>query len=49
MPAFLPAALVDGYLRKIESMGLSALAKVPEIPQFKRQVRLFLAARREKF
>ena len=49
LPAFLPVALVDGYLRKLDRLGSKALNTVADVAQFKRQFQLYRAARRENF
>jgi 15-cis-phytoene synthase len=49
LPAFLPLALVDDYLAVIERAGLTVLDRVPEVPQWRRQWRLWRMARRREF
>ena len=49
LPAFLPASLVGIYLKRLERMGPSALRKVAEVQQIRRQWRLLMAALRHKF
>jgi 15-cis-phytoene synthase len=49
LPAFLPLALVEDYLAAIERAGLTILEQVPEVPQWRRQWRLWRMARRGKF
>jgi phytoene synthase len=49
LPAFLPLALVEDYLAVMERSGLAVLEIVPEVPQWRRQWRLWRMARRGKF
>ena len=49
LPAFLPLALVEDYLAVMERTGLSVLDRVPEVPQWRRQWRLWRAARSRAF
>lgn len=49
LPAFLPAALIDGYLIKISRAGFDALDKMTDVPQWRRQLRLWYMARRGQF
>lgn len=45
-PAFLPAALCELYLRQMEKPGYDPLTSLPEVPQWRRQWRLWRAARK---
>lgn len=49
LPAFLPLALVEDYLAVMERSGLAMLDVVPEVPQWRRQWRLWRMARRRAF
>ncbi len=49
MPAYLPVALVPGYLKRLERAGDSMLSKPVTSPQWIRQLRLLNAVRLEKF
>lgn len=49
LPAFLPAAVIDGYLAQISRLGLDALLKVAEVPQWRRQLRIWRMARKGEF
>ncbi|MFO1090078.1 MAG: phytoene/squalene synthase family protein [Hyphomicrobiales bacterium] len=49
LPAFLPAALVDGYLNALDRAGLAALRAPVEVPQWQRQARLLWSAWRDRF
>jgi phytoene synthase len=49
LPAFLPAAFIDGYLAQISRHGLDVLFKVVDVPQWRRQLRLWRMARRGEF
>lgn len=49
LPAFLPASLVDLYLAKLRALGPRMLTVEAEVSQLRRQVRLYLSARRNKF
>jgi len=44
-PAFLPAALVPGYLAAMERRGYDPFGTVVDLPQWRRQWRLWRAAR----
>lgn len=44
-PAFLPVALVDGYLRQMERRGYDPFRTVVDLPQWRKQWRLWRAAR----
>jgi 15-cis-phytoene synthase len=46
MPAFLPAALVPGYLAVMERRGYDPFRSLVEVPQWRRQWALWRAARR---
>jgi phytoene synthase len=48
LPAFLPAALVPGYLKALSQAGAGVLKAAPEVAQWKRQIALLLAASRER-
>ncbi|MGP8233383.1 MAG: squalene/phytoene synthase family protein, partial [Methylovirgula sp.] len=45
-PVFLPAALCELYLRQMEKPGYDPLATPADVPQWRRQWRLWRAARR---
>jgi phytoene synthase len=45
-PVFLPAALCDLYLRQMEKPGCDPLTALIEVPQWRRQWRLWRAARK---
>jgi len=49
MPAFLPACLVDGYLKRLVKPGFNPLDAVAEVPQVARQWRLWRSARAGHF
>jgi phytoene synthase len=49
LPAFLQLALVDDYLDVIERAGLAVLDHVPEVPQWRRQWRLWRTAKKGEF
>jgi phytoene synthase len=49
MPAFLPASLIDGYLKKLTRKGFNPLAEVAEVAQVARQWRLWRSARTGRF
>lgn len=49
LPAFLPVALVDLYLKALEKAGAGALTRVVEVQQLRRQWRLFLTAFRRRY
>jgi len=49
MPAFLPASLTDGYLKRLVKSGFNPLAEVAEVPQVARQWRLWRSARAGRF
>lgn len=49
MPAFLPVTLVDDYLAMLTRMGVEVLSQVAEIPQWRRQLRLWRKARKGEF
>lgn len=49
LPAFLPAALVPGYLKSLDRAAVDVLATAPEVAQWKRQIALLYAATRERF
>jgi 15-cis-phytoene synthase len=49
LPAFLPLALVDDDLAAMQRSGLSMLDHVSEVPQWRRQWRLWRKARRREF
>lgn len=48
-PAFLVASLTDLYLDMLAATGPDALTKSVDVPQFRRQFRLWRRAREEKF
>ncbi len=47
-PAFLPAALCELYLRQMEKPGYDPLVTPAEVPQWRRQWRLWRAARQDR-
>jgi phytoene synthase len=47
--AFLPAALVPGYLKALRRAGDGVLSAAPEVAQWRRQIALLFAATRERF
>jgi len=49
LPAFLSATLVEDYLAAIKRVGLDILEHVPEVPQWRRQWRLWRMARSQEF
>jgi phytoene synthase len=49
LPAYLPAALVPGYLKALARAGDGAVQTPPGVAQWKRQIALLLAAFRERF
>jgi phytoene synthase len=49
LPAFLPLALVEGYLAQLERLGTGALRQVAEVPQYRRQFILWWKARKNIF
>ena len=49
MAAFLPASLTDPYLGKLRGLGPLMLTTPAEVPQLRRQWRLYLKASRNKF
>jgi phytoene synthase len=49
LPAFLPVALTENYLKKLDNLGTGALKSVAEVPQFRRQITLWRRARQESF
>lgn len=49
LPAFLPVTLVEDYLAAIARAGLGILDRVPQVPQWRRQWRLWRMARRREF
>jgi 15-cis-phytoene synthase len=49
LPAFLPVSLTDLYLKRLDRMGAKAIAIVADVPQWRRQWRLFWQARFEVF
>lgn len=49
LPAFLPASLTDHYLRRIRKLGAAALATEANVSQLRRQVTLYLNAKRNMF
>jgi len=49
LPAFLPASLVDGYLKRLARKGFNPLEHVAEVPQMARQWRLWRSARAGRF
>ncbi len=49
VPAFLPASLVDAYLKKLEHGGFNPLEQVAEVPQVARQWRLWRSGRAGRF
>jgi phytoene synthase len=46
VPAFLPVALVEPYLRRMEGRGYDPFRTVVDLPQWKKQWLLWRAARR---
>lgn len=46
MPAYLPVALVEAVLSRAETMGASCLTQSARLPQWRRQMQLWRAARR---
>jgi phytoene synthase len=48
-PAFLPVALTQLYLDRLEKMGIDCLRQTAEISQLRRQLRLYRSARTGKF
>jgi phytoene synthase len=48
-PAFLPAALTDIYLRRLDALGAAALKRVAEVAQLRRQWRLYWSATLKRF
>jgi len=46
MPAYLPVALVEAVLNRAEKMGADCLTASVRLPQWRRQMQLWLAARR---
>lgn len=49
LPAFLPASLTELYLRRIRKLGAGALTKEAEVSQLRRQVTLYLSAKKNMF
>jgi 15-cis-phytoene synthase len=49
LPAFLPVSLADLYLKRLDRLGPKAIAAVAEVPQWRRQWRLYWQARFEVF
>jgi phytoene synthase len=49
LPAFLPAALVEPDLAALSRHGLAVLSEVADVPQWRRQLRLWRSARRGEF
>ncbi|MBL8905911.1 MAG: phytoene/squalene synthase family protein [Rhizobiales bacterium] len=49
LPAFLPASLTDLYLKRIRKLGTGALATEANVSQLRRQVTLYLNAKRNIF
>lgn len=49
LPAFLPVGLVDGYLKALGKAGSSALVHTPVVPQWRRQLTMFVDAWRDRF
>jgi phytoene synthase len=49
LPAFLPASGVDAYLERLSRLGLGAMTSVADVPQWRRQLRLWRMARRGAF
>lgn len=49
LPAFLPASLTSLYIAKVRRLGLQALSKPVEVSQLRRQVRLYLSAKKNMF
>lgn len=49
LPAFLPASLTDLYLKRLDGLGAKAIDTVAEVPQWRRQWRLYWQARFEAF
>ncbi|MBL8895899.1 MAG: squalene/phytoene synthase family protein, partial [Rhizobiales bacterium] len=49
LPAFLPASLTDLYIARIRKLGLEALNRPAEVSQLRRQVRLYLSAKKNMF
>ena len=49
LPAFLPASVVDAYLERLSRLGLDAMTSVADVPQWRRQLRLWRMARRGAF
>jgi phytoene synthase len=48
-PAFLPAALVEPYLARMERAGYDPFRSIVDLPQWRKQWRLWRAARRGRF
>lgn len=49
LPAFLPASLTDLYIARIRKLGLESLNRPAEVSQLRRQVRLYLSAKKNMF
>jgi 15-cis-phytoene synthase len=49
MPAFLPLAVVGGYLARIECLGARVLDEIADVPQWRRQWRLWRLSRQGRF
>jgi phytoene synthase len=49
LPAFLPASLTDLYLDRVRKLGGRALTVEAEVPQWRRQLTLYLKAKKNVF
>jgi len=49
LPAFLPASLAELYLARLRKTGMQALSVPTEISQVRKQIHLYLKARKDKF
>jgi phytoene synthase len=49
LAAFLPASLCDLYLNRLDKLGAAAISTVAEVPQWRKQLRLYWQARTESF
>jgi 15-cis-phytoene synthase len=49
LPAFLPLAVVESYLARIRQLGVKVLDQIADVPQWRRQWRLWRWARQGRF
>jgi phytoene synthase len=49
LPAFLPVSLTELYLRRVRALGAGALTKEAHVSQLRRQVTLYLRAKKNMF